>query len=170
VTPELWNKDAELFREGKLQLHSNVALSAGGGVHRRLRPDRAFRRTRGAALLGRAIREPFFQDCELGHADTRPARAGRPGNGAGLSEPSLGDRAVAGNECAWSPFFARVHALVREADPTRPTTFHDQCWGKSNNRGSTEMPIAVIHYPGLGGPAKCATEARPVHFLASIAT
>lgn len=33
------------------------------------------------------------------------------------------------NESRWSPLFAEVNRRVKLADPTRPTSFHDQCWG-----------------------------------------
>ena len=105
LTPELWKKDAEIVPRGKLQLHPHVALSAGRGVHRRLRPAGAVRRTRGAALLGRAIREPFFKIVTSDEADSRPARARQSGNGAGLSEPSVGDHAVAGERVGLEPVF-----------------------------------------------------------------
>ena len=36
--------------------------------------------------------------------------------------------------------------------------------GRLQQRRLREMPIAVIHYPGLDGPAMCAHESRPVHF------
>ncbi len=67
------------------------------------------------------------------------------------------------NESRWSPLFAEVNRRVKQADPTRPTSFHDQCWGGYNNAHS-EADIAVYHYPGENGPAKCDTETRPVLF------
>ena len=67
------------------------------------------------------------------------------------------------NESYWSPLFAEANRRVKLADPTRPTSFHDQCWGSYNNGGS-QADIAVYHYPGENGPAKCDTETRPVLF------
>jgi len=67
------------------------------------------------------------------------------------------------NESRWSPLFAEVNRRVKLADPTRPTSFHDQCWGDYNNARS-QADIAVYHYPGENGPAKCDEEARPVLF------
>jgi hypothetical protein len=58
------------------------------------------------------------------------------------------------NECRWSPLWSRVNQVVKEIDPSRPTTFHDQCWGGFNNAGS-KADIAVYHYPNELGPAKC---------------
>ena len=67
------------------------------------------------------------------------------------------------NESLWSPLFAEVNRRVKLADPTRPASFHDQCWGGYNNAHS-QADIAVYHYPGENGPAKCDTENRPVLF------
>jgi hypothetical protein len=68
-----------------------------------------------------------------------------------------------GNESYWSPLWAQVMKRAAEFDPTRPITFHDQCWGGYNNNHST-APIGVYHYPGMNGPAKCDTEPRPILF------
>ncbi len=67
------------------------------------------------------------------------------------------------NESTWSPLFAEVNRRVKLADPTRPTSFHDQCWGGYNNAHS-QADIAVYHYPGENGPAKCDEANRPVLF------
>jgi beta-galactosidase len=68
-----------------------------------------------------------------------------------------------GNESYWTPLWAKVNEVVKHLDPTRPTSFHDQCWGGYNNGGS-KADIAVYHYPGLNGPAACDTMRRPVLF------
>jgi len=68
-----------------------------------------------------------------------------------------------GNESVWSPLWVKVLAIVKQMDPSRPTTFHDQCWGGYNNAGS-KADIAVYHYPGINGPAACDTMKRPVLF------
>ncbi|MBM4062738.1 MAG: hypothetical protein FJ265_16835, partial [Planctomycetes bacterium] len=67
------------------------------------------------------------------------------------------------NESRWSPLFAEVNRRVKDADPTRPTAFHDQCWGDYNNARST-ADVAVYHYPGENGPARCDQQDRPVLF------
>lgn len=67
------------------------------------------------------------------------------------------------NESLWSPLFAQVNAIVKAVDPTRPTTFHDQCWGGYNNAHS-QADIAVYHYPGINGGAATDTMKRPVLF------
>ncbi|MEO9021354.1 MAG: glycoside hydrolase family 2 TIM barrel-domain containing protein [Ginsengibacter sp.] len=68
-----------------------------------------------------------------------------------------------GNESRWSPLWVKINKVVKELDPSRPTTFHDQCWGISNNEGS-KADIAVYHYPGINGSAACDTMKRPVLF------
>jgi hypothetical protein len=67
------------------------------------------------------------------------------------------------NESMWSPLWAEVQRRVVALDPTRPTTFHDQCWGGYNNAHSTAA-VGVYHYPGLADPARCDREARPILF------
>lgn len=67
------------------------------------------------------------------------------------------------NESAWSPLWARVNSEVKKLDPSRPTSFHDQCWGGYNNNKS-KADIAVFHYPDENGPAQCDKEDRPVLF------
>jgi len=67
------------------------------------------------------------------------------------------------NESRWSPLWAKVLEAVEQYDPTRPTTFHDQCYGGYNNAGSTAQ-IANMHYPGPRGPSEAASQARPLLF------
>ena len=69
-----------------------------------------------------------------------------------------------GNESRWSPLWERVLKEDKQLDPTRPTSFHDQCWGGYNNAKST-ADIANYHYPELNGPAECMKEKlRPTLF------
>ncbi len=68
-----------------------------------------------------------------------------------------------GNESYWSPQWEKVLAFVKQNDPSRPTSFHDQCWGGFNNGGS-KADIANYHYPGINGPAAAAVSNRPVLF------
>ncbi len=68
-----------------------------------------------------------------------------------------------GNESYWSELWAEVFKTVKAADPSRPTSFHDQCWGGFNNGGS-KADIANYHYPGLNGAAACDTMSRPTLF------
>ncbi|WP_214226420.1 glycoside hydrolase family 2 TIM barrel-domain containing protein [Pedobacter sp. B4-66] len=68
-----------------------------------------------------------------------------------------------GNESRWSPLWQKVLDKVKEFDSTRPTSFHDQCWGGFNNAGS-KADIANYHYPGMNGPAATDTMSRPTLF------
>lgn len=68
-----------------------------------------------------------------------------------------------GNESKWSPLWAKVKNVVKKIDPSRPTSFHDQCWGGYNNAGSS-ADIANYHYPGIDGPAATDTMSRPTLF------
>lgn len=67
------------------------------------------------------------------------------------------------NESRWSPLFAEVLDRVKRTDPSRPVSFHDQCWGTYNNAGST-ADIANFHYPGPEGPSKSSQVSRPLLF------
>ena len=81
---------------------------------------------------------------------------------AGRNHPSIIIWSL-GNESRWSPLWAKCLSAVKALDPSRPTTFHDQCWGGYNNAGS-QADIAVYHYPGINGPAAADTMRRPVLF------
>lgn len=67
------------------------------------------------------------------------------------------------NESRWSPLWDSVKQMVKEIDPSRPNSFHDQCWGGFNNANST-ADIANYHYPNINGPAACDTMSRPTLF------
>ncbi len=81
---------------------------------------------------------------------------------AGRNHPSVIIWSL-GNESRWSPLWVKVLATVKELDPSRPTAFHDQCWGGFNNAQS-KADIANYHYPGLNGPAATDTMSRPTLF------
>ncbi len=164
LTAEWWKKDAEIFREGNCNFirtsHYPPAeefLDACDrlGLFVELEAPLCWV-GHGASDNFKAVpsEESIFQ--RLAQANLETVQ-GYP------NHPSVIMRSLA-NESTWSKLFARVHRAVRKADPTRPCTFHDQCWGDFNHAGSEEMEIAVIHYPGLEGPARCARESRPVHF------
>ncbi|MDR2980930.1 MAG: hypothetical protein LBV12_01640 [Puniceicoccales bacterium] len=67
------------------------------------------------------------------------------------------------NESLWTPLFDRVNQAVKKLDPTRPTAFHDQCWGGFNNGGNT-ADVANYHYPSENNPDSWSKESRPVIF------
>ena len=68
------------------------------------------------------------------------------------------------NESAWGPNWAKLADFFAKKDPTRPATFHDQAYGGFNNYGSQKMPVANIHYPGIGGPDVAENFDRPLLF------
>ncbi|MGV8136062.1 MAG: glycoside hydrolase family 2 protein [Mangrovibacterium sp.] len=69
-----------------------------------------------------------------------------------------------GNESRWSPLWEKVNVEVKKLDPSRPTVFHDQCWGGFNNAGSN-ADVANYHYPGLDGARDCEKDKnRPTLF------
>lgn len=81
---------------------------------------------------------------------------------AGRRHPSVIIWSIA-NESRWSPLWEKVKNMVKVLDPSRPNSFHDQCWGSFNNAGNT-ADIANYHYPGINGPAACDTMSRPTLF------
>ncbi|WP_423737848.1 glycoside hydrolase family 2 TIM barrel-domain containing protein [Chitinophaga caseinilytica] len=89
-------------------------------------------------------------------------RANADNIAAGKNHPSVIMWSL-GNESNWSPLWAQVLDFVKKNDPSRPATFHDQCWGGFNNLGS-KADIANYHYPGVNGPDAAAKSDRPVLF------
>ncbi|MGN7990009.1 glycoside hydrolase family 2 TIM barrel-domain containing protein [Pedobacter sp. 22226] len=81
---------------------------------------------------------------------------------AGKNHPSVIIWSL-GNESYWSPLWDKVYCEAKKLDPTRPISFHDQCWGGFNN-GGNKVDIANYHYPGINGPAATDTMKRPTLF------
>ena len=164
LTPELWRKDAELYRAGNCNLIRTSHYP----------PAEEFLEACDELGLLVELEAPF---CWVGHGASKYYKRAPDGDDVyrcllqgnletivySYNHPSVIIRSLA-NESSWSKLFANVHAAVREADPTRPTTFHDQCWGNYNNHGSTEMPIGNMHYPGAGGATLADKEPRPICF------
>ena len=153
LTPELWRKDAELFRAANL----NYIRSS------HYPPAEEF--------LDACDELGLFVECEaplvwIQHGANETWKTENPQDPKYL--PPI-KRAVAetiafnrrhpsiilwslANESGWSPLFAEANAMARDMDPSRPRTFHDQAYGAYNNRGSEAMPVANFHYPGPQGP------------------
>lgn len=68
------------------------------------------------------------------------------------------------NESAWGPNWKTNLEFLKILDPSRPSSFHDQSYGEFNNFGSSNMPIANMHYPGPGGPELVKNFPRPILF------
>jgi beta-galactosidase len=153
LTPELWRKDAELYRAANI---NHIRTS-------HYPPAEEF--------LDACDELGLFVECEaplvwVQHGANETWKTEDPRDPKFL-EPIT--RAVAetiafnrrhpsviiwslANESGWSPLFAAANALAKAMDPARPRTFHDQAYGGYNNLGSAEMPIANYHYPGPQGP------------------
>jgi beta-galactosidase/beta-glucuronidase len=164
LTPELWRKDAELFREANLNYIRTSHYP----------PAEEF--VQACDELGLFVEEEAPL-CWVGHGANAAWQKEDP-HGFQLREAIL--RATAemiqrdrshpsviiwslANESAWGPNFEKSFELAGRADPSRALSFHDQCWGNYNNHGS-RTPIANFHYPGPGGPARTAGTQRPVLF------
>jgi hypothetical protein len=68
------------------------------------------------------------------------------------------------NESVWGSRWKENLHYIQSLDKTRPITFHDNAYGSFNNFGSTDMPIANIHYPGPAGPEIARDFPRPLLF------
>jgi len=153
LTPEIWRKDAELFRAANINYIRTSHYP----------PAEEF--------LDACDELGLFVECEaplvwIQHGANETWKREDPFDPKYLA---LIKRAVAetiafnrhhpsiifwslANESGWSPHFAEAERMAREMDPGRPRTFHDQAYGGYNNRGSEAVPIANYHYPGPQGP------------------
>jgi beta-galactosidase len=164
VSPELDRKDAELFREANCNYirtshypPSEEFLNAADELGLFVESEASLCWiAHGAAPIWKKwnYKDNRFLPYMV-NADVENVLAGR--NHPAVIIWSLG------NESGWSPLWEKVLAVVKALDPSRPTTFHDQCWGGYNNAHS-KADIAVYHYPGINGPAASDTMKRPVLF------
>ncbi len=164
LTPELWHRDAELYRAGNCNfIRTSHYPPAEEFIAECDRLGLLVELEAPLCWVGHGASSAYTSIPMEDEVFVRLAQANLDTVYGYRNHPSVILRSLA-NESAWSPLWARVHALVREADPTRLTTFHDQCWGGYNNQGSSEMPVGIIHYPGPGGPAQTEAETRPIQF------
>ena len=153
LTPELWRKDAELYRAANINLIRTSHYP----------PAEEF--------LDACDELGLFVECEaplvwVQHGANETWKTEDPRDPKFLApiewavaetiafnrrHPSIILWSLA-NESGWSPHFAAANALAQAMDPSRPRTFHDQAYGGYNNLGSEDMPIANYHYPGPQGP------------------
>lgn len=153
LTPELWRKDAELFRAANMNYIRTSHYP----------PAEEF--------LDACDELGLFVECEaplvwVQHGANETWKTEDPTDPKFLPHikravaetiafnrrhPSIIAWSLA-NESGWSPHFAAAAELAKAMDPTRPRTFHDQAYGAYNNRGSVDLPIANFHYPGPQGP------------------
>jgi beta-galactosidase len=153
LTPELWHRDAELFRAANMNYIRTSHYP----------PAEEF--------LDACDELGLFVECEaplvwIQHGANETWKTEDPTDPKYLPyikravaetiafnrrHPSIVYWSLA-NESGWSPHFAAAAAMAEAMDPTRPRTFHDQAYGGYNNRGSEAVPIANYHYPGPQGP------------------
>ncbi len=164
LTPELWRKDAELFRDANVNYIRTSHYP----------PAEEF--IEACDELGMFVEEEAPL-CWIGHPANSTSDAWNfqlPKYLSAIIRPTLEmierDRShpsviiwSLANESAWRSHFVTSRRHAEAADPTRPLSFHDQCWGEANNFGS-DAPIAVFHYPGAKGLARAAQAARPTLF------
>lgn len=164
LTPELCRQDAELFRAGNCNYirtshypPSEEFLDACDEIGLFVESEAAMAWVQHGA-------NPIWQKWDYKDPKFLPymIRANFDNIQAHRHHPSVIMWSLA-NESLWSPSWERVHRFVKTLDPSRPTAFHDQCWGGYNNGGST-ADIANYHYPGINGPAACDTMSRPTLF------
>ena len=152
LTPELWRRDAELFRDANVNYIRTSHYPPA---------------------------EEFLEACdELGlfveaEAPFCWAKPGSPADHALVMQSTLEmverDRShpcvlmwSLANESTWGPAFEASARAVKLADPTRPLKF---TYGI--RRGDVDQAFCEIggyHYPGPGGPEKFADYPRPVVF------
>lgn len=164
ISPELDRKDAELFREANCNYirtshypPSEEFLNAADELGLFVESEASLTWIQhGASPIWKKWNytdEKFLP--YMVRADVENVLAGR-------NHPSIIIWSL-GNESRWSPLWEKVNAVVKQLDKTRPTSFHDQCWGGYNNAGS-KADIANYHYPGINGPRATDTMSRPTLF------
>ncbi|MBN1912753.1 MAG: sulfatase-like hydrolase/transferase [Pirellulales bacterium] len=161
LTPELWRKDAELFRAANVNYIRTSHYP----------PAEEF--LDACDELGLFVEEEA-PICWVGHPANPTTDAwnfSRSEYIAGVVRPVLEmierDRSrpsvilwSLANESAWRTHFVTSKRHAEAADPTRPLVFHDQCWGEANNYGSDAL-VANYHYPGLKRLRQGANPSRP---------
>ncbi len=163
LTPELWRKDAELFRAANINYVRTSHYP----------PAEEF--LDACDALG------LFVECEaplvwINHAANGKWKKENPDDPKFY--PSM-ERAIGemiafhadhpcilywslANESRWGPNWVRAKEFADRVDPTRPKTFHDQSYGDDNNFSSSGLPIANYHYPAPNGPEQVVRFDRPL--------
>lgn len=164
LTPELCRQDAELFKAGNCNYIRTSHYPPSEEFLEACDEIGLFVESEAALTWIQHHASPIWQKWDYLDEQYVPflIRANQDNILAGRKHPSVIIWSL-GNESRWSPLWEKVQAVVEAMDPSRPNSFHDQCWGGFNNAGST-ADIANLHYPGISGPAACDTMARPVLF------
>lgn len=164
LTPELCRKDAELFRAANVNLVRTSHYPPSEDFLTACDELGIFVECEAAVCWVKHAASPVWQ--QWNHLDPKYLpyllRANLDNLAANRNHPCIILWSLA-NESLWSPLFAEVLAQVKQADPSRPVTFHDQCWDGFNNAGST-ADIANYHYPSENNSALWSKLSRPVWF------
>jgi hypothetical protein len=165
LTPELWQKDAELFKAANVNYIRTSHYP----------PSEEFIKWCDKIGLYVELENPI---CWVGHhankywVNNDPTRSdlypyfeqtSRKNIAFFRNHPSIIIWSMA-NESRWTENWSKLADLYASEDSTRPASFHDQGYGGFNNYGSTKMPIANIHYPGTAGPSVAENFDRPLLF------
>ena len=165
LTPELWEKDAKLFKEANVNYIRTSHYP----------PAEEFIDWCDSLGLYVELENPL---CWVGHGANSYWSDHSPGDPE--LYPYLEDVAKSdiaffrnhpailmwsmANESQWNDNWSKLADFYARTDSARPATFHDQAYGGYNNYGSTKMPVANIHYPGPGGPEVAEDFPRPLLF------
>ncbi|MDR3262586.1 MAG: glycoside hydrolase family 2 [Tannerella sp.] len=164
LTPELCRKDAELFKAGNCNYIRTSHYPPSEEFLDACNEIGLFVESEATLNWIQHHASPIWKKWDYQDEQYLPymLRANMDNILAGRRHPSVIIWSIA-NESRWSPLWEKVKMMVKEMDPSRPNSFHDQCWGGFNNAGNT-ADIANYHYPGINGPAACDTMSRPVLF------
>ena len=161
----LWHMDAEIFKEGNVNYIRTSHYP----------PAEEFVAWCDSLGLLVELENPF---CWVGHGANATWKKEDPQNpsfygflektsaeviGFYYDHPSVILWSMA-NESTWGPNWEKLLHFYLRTDPTRPVSFHDQAYGRYNNYGSRDVPVAVFHYPGPGGGRVADTFPRPLLF------
>ena len=165
LTPELWEKDAKLFKEANVNYIRTSHYP----------PAEEFIEWCDSLGLYVELENPL---CWIGHGANNYWKTHTPEDpelylylekvassdiAFFRNHPSILMWSMA-NESEWNGNWSKLADFYAATDSTRPATFHDQAYGGFNNHGSTKMPVANMHYPGPDGPKVAEDFPRPLLF------
>ena len=165
LTPELCRRDAELFREGNCNYIRTSHYPPSEEFLKACDELGMFVESEASLCWIEHGASPIWKTWNYLDTQYLPymVRANFDNVLAGRQHPCIIIWSL-GNESRWSPLWERINAEVKNLDPSRPTAFHDQCWGAFNN-ATSRADIANYHYPGFNGPRECEKEKnRPTLF------
>jgi beta-galactosidase/beta-glucuronidase len=146
LTPELWRKDAELFRAANVNYVRTShyppaeefieACDELGIFVEEEAPICWLGHPAGSATLQQKASQEEVRDLIVQQTLETVQRD--------RSHPSVIIWSLA-NESKWGPAFELSLKAANKLDPTRPKSFHDQAWGEYNHAVGTNVPIAVYH-------------------------